>query len=375
MAKQFHKEAFDQATKTKLEIFDEYFNACIPVFIHQKYSQEIFVYDLFAGKGMDENGEYGTSLNILKGLSKHCKSIVDNGKKLYVVLNDKDMSADLDKNVSAFIDSCRNDCSLVSCYFEKGKNLIIKGENFKTYFNDVIYPKLQKRGKAMKLIFLDPFNFVLDEVLFKQLTSLQRTDFICFMPSSILRRFSNEPAFKNFVDSHHIKFDDTRYVECHRTIADCFRSLAPKGYYIGHFSIEKPQRKGLGKNYYGLIFGSNHSFGSEKFQKVCWDIDKITGEANYNIDRELIYGGGMALFPSDSIPLKIQKFRNSLKEQILKGTISSDIDAYKYALQQCCLPKHGADVLKEMMGQKQIKTFKVTYSNIHSLNPTKIDLT
>lgn len=49
-------------------------------------------------------------------------------------------------------------------------------------------------------------------------------------------------------------------------------------------------------NYYGVVFGSSHTFGAEKFQKVCWGLDPITGEADYNIDRALTYGGKTVLF-------------------------------------------------------------------------------
>ena len=51
----FHKNPFDKGTKTKVELFDAYLNESLPVFIHQKYWNDIFIYDLFAGKGIDEN--------------------------------------------------------------------------------------------------------------------------------------------------------------------------------------------------------------------------------------------------------------------------------------------------------------------------------
>lgn len=72
--KEFHTK-HTTGTKTKLEIFDKYFNESLPVFVHSPIWENIFIYDLFAGKGKDEKGEFGTSLNILKGVSSHCASI------------------------------------------------------------------------------------------------------------------------------------------------------------------------------------------------------------------------------------------------------------------------------------------------------------
>ena len=37
---------------------------------------------------------------------------------------------------------------------------------------------------------------------------------------------------------------------------------------------------------YGLIFGSRHSFGMEKFLKVYWDKDKLAGESNFLINND-----------------------------------------------------------------------------------------
>ena len=53
--KGFHK-SHSSGTKTKLEIFDRYFKESLPVFIHSPFFEDIYIYDLFAGKGKDENG-------------------------------------------------------------------------------------------------------------------------------------------------------------------------------------------------------------------------------------------------------------------------------------------------------------------------------
>ena len=365
--KTFYTKPFDKATKTKVEIFSAYLNEALPVFIHQKYWEEIFIYDLFAGQGFDEQGEFGTAFNILKGVSQHCKAIIENKKKLYVILNDKECKDALSHNVNNFLINCKKNCENQNCILDD-KHLIINDKDFREYFNQIIYPNLKKKKDAMKLIFLDPFNFIMDSDLFGKLTSLPKTDFMCFIPTTFLRRLPNELTFKRFIDDYNLTFSQTNYKHSHRIIAQYIRKLIPdsKEYYIGHFSIEKLQEQGSGKNYYGLIFGSNSIFAAEKFQRVCWKLDTISGEADFNIDNEPTYGGNKDLF--NMPPLKIEKIEKEIKDLIITKKVKTDIDVYKFAVKNCCLPKHAASILKQLMKDKIIREFKTHNSDIHKIN-------
>lgn len=367
--KEFHK-SHSNGTKTKLEIFDRYFRESLPVFVHSSAFDDIYIYDLFAGKGKDENGENGTSLNILGGIIPYCEAIKLKGKNIYVILNDKEESDALSENVTEFLNLCDKDCAIGDCILKLDENLIVKSNDFEEYFNERIYPRLKDKKKAAKIIFLDPFNFIMNEALFEKLTSLKSTDFICFMPSFYLRRFKNTNAFDTFIKKENLNFDETRPNECHRVIASYFGTLVKdKEYYIGHFSIK------YDTNYYGVVFGSSHTFGAEKFQKVCWGLDPITGEADYNIDRALTYGGKTVLFEEYSVPEKTKKFKDELRKNILNGVIKTDLEAYKFALKKRCLPKMSVDVLKELMKENKIEKIKTHSSDIHSIkDPLNITL-
>lgn len=372
--KEFHKK-HSSGTKVKLEIFDNYFKECLPVFIHQKFWKNIFIYDLFAGKGKDEDGEFGTSLNIIKGVSSHCQAIKDNNKNIYIILNDKEQHTVLSQNVNEYLSTCKSGCPLDECLLKfnaesNQSNVIVKGEEFSDYFNNIIYPKLSQIKDSAKIIFLDPYNFILNDNLFNKLISLKTADYLCFMPSSYMKRFISTSAFNFFITRDKLSFDKTRPNECHRVIARYFESLVKeKEYYIGYFSIK------YDKNIYGVIFGSNHSFGAEKFQKVCWEIDNITGEADYNIDNELIYHGQSVLFEENKIPRKIKEFNDLLKNSIKNKIVTTDVDAYKLALRKQCLPKHAANVLKELMIENIIDRFRTKTADIHKIkDPIKITI-
>lgn len=366
--KNFHNTKFDKGTQSKLEVFKEYFKESFPVFLHSKAFDEIYIYDFFAGQGFNDQGEQGTAINILDEIKPYCDQIRKSGKKVFIILNDKDESEVLKKNVLEFMRNCKTNCD-DDCVFVDMKNLIVKSEDFDTYFPR-IYPKMVNLPRAAKILYFDPFRFVIDKDLFNKLINLPSADFICFMPTFFLRRFPNEPAFKKYIDTSKIDFKDSNPEHCHRVIADYFKSLVPadKEYFMGCFSIKKDS------GYNGLLFGSNHTLAAEKFQKVCWKIDEITGEADYNIDRELTYNNQGVLFDEQKISKKIQKFNTHMENGIMTGVIKTDIDAYKFALESRCLIKHAAQKLKELMKENKIDKFKTVNHDIHKIKATTIKI-
>jgi three-Cys-motif partner protein len=360
--KDFHKK-FDKGTKTKLHIFNEYFKETFPVFLFTPFWDEVLIYDFFAGKGYDDAGEKSTSLNILEQIKPYCRLLNENSeKKLYIILNDKEYKDELEHNVKEYFNNCSKDCA-IECVLEK--RIQISNKDFAVYFDEV-YEKIKVRDKSAKLIFLDPFNFILDQEKFTKLTKLKATDFICFIPSSYLLRFKDYKGFTSIIDITKIESDNKPPAHFHRLIADHFESLLPSGkeYYIGCFSIKK------GSNYYGLIFGSNHSLGAEKFQQVCWKLDPLTGEADYNIDREPSYSTPNAtLFEETDIPLKIQVFKQELVNKILNFEITTDVDAYKFALKKRCQIKLASDVLKELISNNKIEKIRLITRDVHKHKP------
>jgi len=159
-----------------------------------------------------------------------------------------------------------------------------------------------------------------------------------------------------------IDFDTSKPFHCHRILANYYESLIPevKDYYTAHFSIKK------GKNYYGLIFGTNHILGIEKFLRICWKHDQVTGEANYNIDREPSYHGN-TLFEETNISMKIQIFKDNLHKHILENKFTSLLQIYQEAFKAKCLPEHANEVLTELINKGILGKIKLQKSGFHKM--------
>ena len=118
-------------------------------------------------------------------------------------------------------------------------------------------------------------DYVSDET-FKELVGFPTCDVLFFVSSSTLYRFREHPAIKQKVT----RPDD--YYHVHRAVADYYRALIPPAhrYFLGQFLIKKDP------NIYGVIFGSAHPLGMDKFLRVAWQTDSINGEADFDINRD-----------------------------------------------------------------------------------------
>ena len=349
MVKNINKKEFDEATKLKLKIFGESFEEWLPVFIHDKYTTEVYIFDFFAGSGTDIKNNLGSPLILLDKAKGNNRKYCANAKKpvkFFFNEGKTRKSNKLKKNIDVFIEQCKKDNNCLNCVYEYH----ILNYDFKELFSKPDLKRVFKNKKIAKFVLLDQYGFSqINQGIFKQLISFPKTDFIFFISSSFINRFKDHPNTKQYIDTSKIAFDDIEPKEIHRAVADYFRNLIPddKEYYLHHFSIKK------GANYYGLIFGSNHTLGMEKFLKVCWKYDPLSGEASFKIEINDFEEGTLFYNPETTV-IK-EKIKNEIKELILSGKISDNKAGLKHALKRGCEPKLFTEVVQELINNKSIK--------------------
>jgi three-Cys-motif partner protein len=363
MAKDINKKAFDEASKLKLEIFGESFEEWLPVFIYDRYTTQVSIFDFFAGSGTDIENNLGSPLILLdKAKGENRKYCINAKKPIKFFFNEGRVrkSSDLQQNTEFFIEQCKakNNCS--NCVYEYH----ILNYDFKELFNIPDLKRVFENRNIAKFVLLDQYGFSqINEDVFKKLISFPKTDFIFFISSSFINRFKDHPYTKQHIDTSKIAFENKKPNEIHRTVADYFKSLIPKGkeYYLHHFSIKK------GTNYYGLIFGSNHTLGMEKFLKVCWSHDKLSGEANYNIDNNWEAG---SLYSQLGENVKKDTVKKEIKELILSEEIKDNKTGLKYVLIRGCEPKLFTEVVQNLINKKAIEIigkFNKQSTSIHKI--------
>lgn len=367
MAKNINSSEYTEETMLKLDIFRKCFREWYPVFLHAPHITHLFIYDMFAGSGKDAIGNYGYPLILLqeaRGENKqHCKHLYNIGKPIVVFgFNEKirDKSIELQQNIKTEQSACQEHCEYSSCPFIN--NIHVGAYDFQELIQNEQVNNVLSNKSYGKFVLLDQYGFkqINDEVFLKLINS-PKTDFIFFIASSFIKRFKKLGAVTTYFHDNSIVFDESKPKECHRAITRYFRSLIPtdKEYYLHSFTIQK------GSNYYGLIFGSNHTLGMEKFLKVCWSEDPLAGESNCNINNDYEIG---SLFYNPTYSNKKRDVSNIVKSKIINKEITSNIEGLKFVLSLGCEPKLFVDIVKELIAQNIVEidgTFNRTSSNIH----------
>jgi three-Cys-motif partner protein len=325
-SKNFHKKPFDEGTLTKLQIFELYARGWLPVFLSlsNPSRREIHIFDFFAGPGSDSAGQPGSPLRILQQLRDYRQSPGWRRVKIHVHFFDADETKirQLEENITT------SHLRLPDITFE------IRPLNFEQAFDESL--DILGKPRAAKLVFIDQSG--VDQVtadVFRALVSSPTCDFLFFISSSILHRFYEHPAIKLRIT----RPDD--YYHVHRAAMDYYRSLLPPGhgYYLAPFSIKKAA------NIYGVIFGSAHPRGMDKFLQVAWKTDEISGEADYDINREDIRPGE-PLLPFEEIrPTKVAAFEDELERLLRAGQLPNERDVMRICFNHGVKRQHAERVL------------------------------
>jgi three-Cys-motif partner protein len=340
--KDLFDEPFDEGTLTKLEIFENYFEEWLPTFIMSSFSKPIQVFDLFAGVGYDKINQEGSPIRILKVVNKFRGDLEKQKKKVRIYLNDSDSHKY--EALRSNVENKMKELSLISFV-----ELTITNNTFKECLKEYN----SKLLNGCNLLFIDQNGFKeVTEEVFQYLISLETTEFIFFISSSHIHRFAKQPE----VQSIHPKFDFEKVKNAsrknvHNVICDEFRRYVPltiKNYGLFPFSIMKSDNN----NVYGLIFVSKHLLGADKFLDTVWRKNPINGTANFDIDDDLSKAQP-DLFEGKRLT-KIEAFQNLLKEKILKGEISNNLEAYIFTINSGHIHQHADKIIRDMKRQNLI---------------------
>ena len=345
MAK-FHAKPFDESTLLKLEIFRGYIREWLPVFLTKTDFWQVHVFDFFAGPGSDVKGSPGSPLVILEELDTFMRErshLV--GETASVTLHFNDENPDHIEQLKTVVAS-------------RASPGFCKVQFSEQDFSEALAAEMAtlRQLNTANLVLLDQFGMkhVTPDV-FRKLVDCPTTDVLFFISSSTVRRFCDEKCIQQYlpVDPEEICRVSNR--EVHRYICRRYKAALPPGreYYLAPFSIQKTNKA----NIYGVIFGSEKLLGLEKFPRVCWGRDQLTGEANYNIDDDFVRDG-RALWPEWNVVKKQDRFRNDL-EGLLKASSCTNREIYRFTLESGFLPKQVNDILRILQRDGMIEVIDV----------------
>lgn len=339
-ADDFHEKPFGEGTLTKLDIFQLYTREWLPVFLarESEYLREVHLFDFFAGPGADVNGTQGSPLRTLSVLREYSSDThLRAWGKIPVTVHFSDAVLWKTKQLRALVES--------AAWSIPG----VKSQTSRAEFTAALTaaePILQARDAA-KLLLIDQFGVseVTSEI-FQKLVSYPRTDFLFFISSATLQRFHEHPYIRQKIRPA----DDFNQV--HHAVLDFYREMLPVGkrYYLAPFSIKK------GSNIYGIIFGSAHPRGMDKFLTVAWEKDRLNGNANFDINRDALEPGEPLLdLGATTRPLKINVFEEALEAALRQKQLRDEVAVMELCYCHGVLRKHATRVLQRLKKERVIQ--------------------
>lgn len=161
-----------------------------------------------------------------------------------------------------------------------------------------------------------------------------------FAASTYVSRFGDSPEFKPYLPF--IDAESIRAVKPHAVHREFVRQIQleykdSKLEFAG-FTIKK------NTNIYGVVFASHSLFGLETFLKTAWKVNRVNGDANFDIDGDIHIQ--TSLFGERRT--KLEAFSNDLASRILNGEIVNNQLAYAYTIRSGFLPKHATPVIRDL---------------------------
>lgn len=352
-----HAKPFTEETLAKLRIFENYIQEWLPTFVMSGYSN-VCIFDFFAGSGYDVSKSAGSPIRILNQIEKNKNIIINKKTTVNVYLNEfnKDKYENLQQ---ACLEKIQSSADLTELKEKNKLVLYFYNSDCMELFN-ILLPTIKSN---VSLVFLDQngVKFITDEI-FIPLTNTTKTDFLYFVASSNINRFKDTDNFKKYID---FSFDDIEkgtFNFIHIHLIEKLKQKIPvqSKVKLYPFTIKK------GRNIYGIVFGSSHIRGVDKFLKTAWKENPENGEANFDLyDDDM---GIIDLFEGPHLS-KIDKFKKELEEKIKTRQLITNKDVYDYTLEKGHIAKHATDALREMKKNQQVSFLssspKISYENCY----------
>jgi len=349
-----HTRGFSQETLTKLDIFESYLKAWLPVFLYSKYDQ-IIICDFFAGSGKDILGQKGSPLRIIDSINYYRVPIIRNKTNIVVLFNE--LGKTKFNSLKETADKAIKDLSLGN---------LVHVEYSQRDFKEIFFDFAEESKVTPSLLFIDQNGVKqVQEEVFQTLINLSKTDFLFFVSSSLFNRFDYDNYFPD------LDYDNLRnkpYNLIHRGVLEYYKEKIPEGNNtrLYPFTIKK------GSNVYGLIFGSKHPLGVNKFLEIAWDHNRLNGQANFDIDNDEFKHQG-SLFPDEKSFTKIAKFKKELINCMMTKEKISNKEIYDFTLEKGHIPKHAVEVIKSLKNEDKIQFGRspcINYTNCYKNHNT-----
>lgn len=346
-------------SRAKVEFYEKYLERYLPIMSLAKFIDTIYIYDVFCGRGVYENGGEGSPLRALKAII-NTKKRIPSDTKFVLRLNDNNKNN---------INSVNHIIASTIPAFEQYCTVEFSSLDAEILLDSIADSLSQTKNNERSLLFIDPYGYkTIHKETIERLLSNGKTEIILFMPISFMHRFKGyafDPEasegvapLRKFTEDlfpigHPMRKPDeelsvNEYIDF---LTDAF-SFGDK-YYTTSYQIERD--KG---SYFALFFITSNLLGFEKILDVKWDLDEEDGNG-FILAKE---SQQTTLFDDFFANQKKVEHSNKLKSLLLKYLKEprSNGELYKYVLKRGYLCRHATEVLKQFQEEGRLEVLDLT---------------
>ena len=353
-------------TQAKLNLYKDYLGAYLSVLLRTPSVPKIYLYDIFCGNGVYDDGKPGSPVIALEIIKKSVSDLIQSGKQtkpIYLIINDK--SSKRLQKARGILDN-RNDgsCTIVSYNYDAEEML------------QITIKKLKESNKADKtLIFIDPYGYSkIRKSIIAQLMSFNNSEILLFLPIAQMHRFSlaaqrlvNNSSFeplRKFINEFLTNYDFKTRIDNYTKVFSFINAIKDAfTFQDKYFSCSHYIQRDVQNNFYALFFITNHIYGLEKMLEAKWRLDTVSGDGFMLKDSSKLNQMSMFGDYHKSVESEFhEKFITKSLFEFMDGKLDvSNKEIYIFILKLGYLPVRISAILKQLYGEGVIA---ITYSEM-----------
>jgi three-Cys-motif partner protein len=330
-------------SEVKVELLKKYLERYLNILTASQYIDDIYLFDLFCGEGIYENGGKGSPIVILEEIKIiyfQQKARGKEIKKFNCHFNDIDNSK---------IEKLKNEVNTRNLHYPYIGDLNYSEIDYNILVKNVAN-KIDALNKEKAFVFIDPYGYKDISISdIKNLLKSEKSEVLLFLPTQFMFRFEEKgtpESLMKFIDEL-IPIDLWPYsdtgLDFINQLTEAFRGAVGEKYLVDSFVISREKNQ-----FFCLFFFTSHIFGFNKMLESKWKIDEEEG-------RGWVYQQNNDLFSQVEKKPNIFKFEKKLLEYLKKDRTNSEL--YSYTLSCGHLPSHTTEILKKIQieGRLQVK--------------------
>ena len=340
------RQILEPHSAAKVELYRIYLSIYLNILYRVEFIENIYLYDLFAGEGIYEDGGKGSPIVTSETIRNHYFHNNKSCKNIELFLNDYGYS-EIEEN-KLKIDRVKNNVEPILL----PKNVKVNYSN-KDYTE--IYQEVKDRINTMNdneraLIFLDPWGYKeIKPYEIKELLSSGKTEILLFLPISFMYRFAAKVLKESFRGGEALErfindlFDGetpntSNPINFIVSIKDKFKDYLHLKY-VDTFTL-KPDSN----NMCCVFYFTSSKRGFVKMLYAKWKVDTSSGKG-FESDKSL------GLFEE----VHLSNYDHKLKKYIIESDGRTNHDIADYGYNEGFLPKHSNAILKGLLKSNEIE--------------------